>query len=73
MTGSMPYESRYNYTGTLLTNGQILLTASGANYAWELTNAWAVSKELYNPAIGQFTAIGPANHISFQALLLIGR
>ena len=59
MTGSMPYESRYNYTGTLLTNGQILLTASGANYAWELTNAWAVSKELYNPAIGQFTAIGP--------------
>jgi hypothetical protein len=58
-TGSMPYESRYFYTATLLTNGQVLITASGANYAWELTNAWAVSKELYDPASGQWKAIGP--------------
>lgn len=59
MTGSMPYESRYRYTGTTLTNGQVLLTATGANYAWELTNAWAVSREIYNPVSGQFTATGP--------------
>jgi len=59
MTGSMSYESRYNYAGTLLTNGQVLLTASGANYAWELTNAGAASKELYDPAGGQWKAIGP--------------
>ena len=42
-----------------MTNGLALLTASGANYDWELTNAWAVSRELYNPVSGQFTAIGP--------------
>ena len=58
-TGSMPYESRYNYTGALLTNGQVLLTATGANYAWELTNAWAVSKLLYDPPSGRWKAIGP--------------
>ena len=60
MAGSMSSESRYRYTGTLLTNGQALFTATGANYAWELTNAWVVSKNLYNPASGQWKAIGPA-------------
>lgn len=58
-TGSMPYESRFNYTPTLLVNGQVLLTASGADYVWELTNAWEVSKEIYDPASGSFAATGP--------------
>ena len=59
MTGSLTNNPRYFYTATLLTNGQALLTASGANYAWELTNAWAVSKELYDPSSGQWKAVGP--------------
>jgi Glucodextranase, domain B/Kelch motif len=57
--GSMPYESRYNYTAALLTNGQISLTVGGADYAWEITNAWEVSKEVYDPATKNFTAVGP--------------
>lgn len=58
-TGSMPFESRYFYTGTLLTNGQVLLTATGGNYAWEVTNAWHFGKEIYDPPTGQWEAIGP--------------
>jgi len=58
-TGSMTTDARFYYTAKLLTNGQVLLTASRGNYAWELTNAWAAGKELYDPANGQWTAIGP--------------
>jgi len=52
MTGTMAYESRFFYTSTLLTNGQVLLTTSDPN-------AWIASKELYDPATGQWKAIGP--------------
>ena len=55
----MTTDARFYYSATLLTNGQVLLTASSGNYAWELTNAWAAGKELYDPASGQWTAIGP--------------
>jgi len=58
-TGSMTPEARFYYASTLLTNGQVLLTATGGNYAWEVTNAWAAGKELYDPPSGQWTAIGP--------------
>ena len=58
-TGSMPYESRFTYTAALRTNGQVLLTATGADYAWELTNAWEASNEIYDPVNGSFAATGP--------------
>jgi hypothetical protein len=58
-TGEMPVESRFFYSNTPLTNGLVLLTAWSGGYDWEVTNAWEVSKLLFNPANGRWTAIGP--------------
>ncbi len=59
MTGAMPYEARFFYSESLLSNGMVLLTARGGGYDWEVTNAWEASKLLFNPADGQWRAIGP--------------
>ena len=59
MTGVMPHEARFFYSESLLTNGTVLLTARSGNYDWEVTNAWEVSKLLFDPANGQWTALGP--------------
>jgi hypothetical protein len=52
MTGSLKDWIHWSYTATVLTNGLVLLTTSD-------TNAWVASKELYEPATGQWKAIGP--------------
>jgi hypothetical protein len=59
MTGSMPFKARFFYASTLLTNGQVLLTATRGIYAWEITNTWEVSQILYDPADEQWKALGP--------------
>jgi len=59
ITAALPFESRFFYTSTLLTSGPVLLTATSGNYAWEVTNAWEVSKILYDSASERWTAIGP--------------
>jgi hypothetical protein len=59
MTGEMPRESRFFYSEKLQTNSLVLLTARSGDYTWQVTNAWEVSKLLFDPADGQWTAIGP--------------
>ncbi len=58
-TGEMPFESRFFYSAALLTNGLVLLTARSGSYDWEVTNAWEVSKLLFDPGNGRWTAVGP--------------
>jgi glucodextranase-like protein/Kelch motif protein len=59
-TGSMTPEARFCYRANLLANGQVLLTViKVGDYAWEVTNAWAASKELYDPVTGKWQEAGP--------------
>lgn len=53
-TGSLNI-GRSGHTGTLLTNGKVLV-AGGTN-----GSAWAATAELYNPASGTFTPTGALN------------